>query len=246
MYIDLEKTYAFRWNNLKLEPIIHLESVENEDLLFLDSQKKFSMKNIQSFVSSKPFLNMLFTGPRGTGKSSLVKMLLTMYKNRGLRVVEYPQECITSIYNLYSILRDNKSFFFLLFFDDISFDESDVYYRKFKSIMEGGLEETPTNCMFIATSNKRHMIKEKAFDSADIYNSDLINEDMSLFARFGLSLIFPLWDKDQYLALVDFYFNKFSIKKPDMWQREAENFAINRGGRSARVAKQFVIFCHFA
>lgn len=235
---------AYRWVDLKMDVIDHIELVDEKDLLFIDNQKSIARKNVENFVLHKPYLHMLLWGPRGTGKSSLIKMLLNLYKNKGLKVIEFPQEAIQTIYTLYKFIRKNNNSFFLIFFDDISFDEDDLYFRKFKSTMEGGLEETPNNCMYVATSNKRHIIKEKANNiNDDIYNVDMINEELSLFARFGLAIPFPVLTHKQYLEIIKFYLNKFSIKYNNNIMNEAENFAIERGGRSPRIAKQFAIYC---
>lgn len=238
------KPVAFRWFNCKIESIDNIELINENDLLFIDNQKNIARKNIVNFVSNKPYLHMFLWGSRGTGKSSLVKMLLNLYKDRGLKVIEFPQESIHTIYALYRFIRENNDSYFLIFFDDISFDEDDLYFRKFKSTMEGGLEETPHNCMYVATSNKRHIIKEKANgNSDDIYNFDMVNEELSLFARFGLAIPFPLLTRREYLEIVKFYLSKFSIEDFNNVIEEAENFAIDRGGRSPRIAKQFSIYC---
>ena len=235
---------AYRWVDHKVvEAIEHIELVDEEDLLFIDNQKSIARKNIENFVLHKPYLHMLLCGPRGTGKSSLIKLLLNLYKDRGLKVIEFPQESIHTIYALYRFIRENNNSCFLIFFDDISFDEDDLYFRKFKSTMEGGLEETPSNCMYVATSNKRHIIKEKANNSDDIYNFDMINEELSLFARFGLAIPFPVLTRKEYLEIVKFYLYKFSINYSNNLIEDAENFAIDRGGRSPRIAKQFAIYC---
>jgi predicted AAA+ superfamily ATPase len=241
---NLNKTYAFRWINSKIEEIHHIELIDESDLLYIENQKNIAKRNINNFVNNKPYLHMFLWGPRGTGKSSLIKMLLNQYKNKGLRVIEFPQESIHTIFELYKFIRANNTLFFLIFFDDISFDEDDLYFRKFKSTMEGGLEETPKNCMYVATSNKRHIIKEKANNNGeDIYNFDMINEQLSLFARFGLAIPYPVLTRKEYLEIVKFYLAKFSIKRQDNILEEAENFAIDRGGRSPRIAKQFAIYC---
>lgn len=242
---ELITPIAFRWIDSKVEPIEQIEIVKENNLLFIDNQKNISKKNIESFIQNKPYLHMFLWGPRGTGKSSLIKMLLYLYKNQGLKVIEFPQETIQTIYKLYKYIRENSNLYFLIFFDDISFDEDDLYFRKFKSTMEGGLEETPHNCMYVATSNKRHIIKENTInDSNDIYNSDIINEQLSLFARFGLVIPFPVLTRKEYLEIVKFYLNRLSICSHDDLLAEAENFAIDRGGRSPRIAKQFAIYCN--
>jgi hypothetical protein len=235
---------AYRWLIDKIEPIEHIEVVNEEDLLFIDEQKNIAKKNIENFLKKNAYLHMFLWGPRGTGKSSLIKMLLNLYKIKGLKIIEFPQESIQTIYRVYKFIREHIEHYFLIFFDDISFDEDDLYFRKFKSAMEGGFEETPQNCMYVATSNKRHIIKENINnDSNDIYNSDIINEQLSLFARFGLVVPFHILTRNQYLEIVKFYLNRLSLNNCEELLLKAENFARDRGGRSPRVAKQFAIYC---
>ncbi|KAA0259502.1 DUF815 domain-containing protein [Deferribacter autotrophicus] len=233
---------AFRWDGQQLEEIHFIESVRRKDLIGIDNQIHFATKNIESFIEKGISLNMLLWGERGCGKSSLINMLLTEYSERGLRVIEFPQEKIETIFKLFKTLRPFKEFRFILFFDDISFDEQDIYYRKFKSIMEGGLESTPPNVMFVATSNRRHLIEDKTYDSDTPYNRDEINEAMSLYARFGLVIGFYPISRKTYLDICKYYMDKYSIPFFEDWEKEAENFAINRGRRTARVAKQFAIY----
>ncbi|MDY6820959.1 MAG: DUF815 domain-containing protein [Deferribacterota bacterium] len=241
--MDLDKNIAFRWNGSEIEVIDTIEKIEESDLLFLDRQKQLSKRNIENFIEDKPFLNMFFWGPRGVGKSSLVKLLLNLYKQRNLRVIECSQEYIEGIYKIYRFVRTNNKYYFIVYFDDISFDNSDISFRRFKSIMEGGLEEKPINLLYIATSNKRHIVKETMKPKDDVYSNDLENEQLSLFARFGLSITFPLLTRREYITVVRYYLDKYLVNLDNL-EEKAENFATNRGGRSARVAKQFAIYSH--
>ncbi len=234
--------YAFRWTIKGIENINNPDLIEEDELLEINTQKHLAKRNIQFFVEKKPSLNMLLWGERGCGKSSLIKMLLNIYKDKGLRIVELRQENIENIYHLYREIREAENYRFILFFDDISFDHKDAKYRKFKSILEGGIEKTPDNVMFVATSNKRHLIKDEVLKTDDLYSQDEINEQMSLFGRFGLILGFYPLTKKQYLNIAKHYLNKFGIEPLDDWEKEAESYAISRGGRSGRIAKQFAIF----
>jgi predicted AAA+ superfamily ATPase len=240
--MDVGSIYAFRWVSNKIEPIEHPDFVKKNELLEIDNQKSQAMRNIELFLSNEPALNMLLWGERGCGKSSLIKMLLYVYKDSGLRVVELYQENIENIYNLYRQLRHYPQYKFMLFFDDISFDHKDVRYRKFKSILEGGIEKSPKNVIFAATSNKRHLIKDEVLKTDDLYSHDEINEQMSLFGRFGLILGFYPLSKTQYLSICEYYMEKYKVEKYKNWEKDAENYAMARGGRSGRIAKQFAIF----
>lgn len=239
---NIENYYAFRFTSQGLDVIEFFEAIETDDLLEIDKQKEIVFKNIRAFLSEKPHLNMLLWGERGCGKSSLIKLLLNVFKGDGLKIVELRQDSMNDIYKLYKIIRKYPQYKFILFFDDISFDHQDVKYRRFKSILEGGLEETPNNAMFVATSNKRHLIKDNVLNTDDIYSRDETNEQMSLFGRFGLIVGFKPLSKEQFLNIVSHYIEKYSVNIGDNWKNEAESYAISRGGRSGRIAKQFVIY----
>ncbi len=232
---------VFRFCEGVLKPIINFSDITTKDLIGLDHQIGLFRKNIESFISNKPFLDVLLWGERGCGKSSLVKAFANEYRNRHLNVVQLTVSQIDRLYDLYEILISKRHDYFMVFFDDISFDEQDEEYRKFKSLLEGGLEEKPGNVMFVATSNKRHLVKDNVLTTDSIYDTDEINEQMSLYGRFGLVLGFRKPSKDVYLKIVRLYCDKYGLGDyPDL-EREAEAFAISKGARNGRVAKQFVI-----
>lgn len=238
---DFENYAAFRWSEGNLETIDEIEKVVENDLLHLEEQKKLLSANFNLFLENKPFLNVLLWGERGSGKSSLVKMYANKYFEKGLRIIEFTEDSLSDVFKLYKILRNENKLKFVLFFDDISFDKDDKNYRKFKSILEGGLEKTPSNVMYIMTSNKRHVISDQSIDSNDIYSRDEINERISLYSRFGLVVGFYPISKKIYLDVIKHYLEKYSKILEKDWQQEAENFAIEKGGRSCRIAKQFAI-----
>jgi len=234
-------THAYRWTSDGLVHIRHVEKIDRAHLVAIGRQINLAEKNIQAFVSGKPALNMLLWGEKGLGKSTIIKMLLSEYASQGLTAVEFRNEDILSLYDLYAEIRKMDGRYVMVYLDDISFDTGDMLYRMFKSVLEGGLEQIPPNCIFVATSNKRHMITEQAADSGDIYDRDEANEKTSLFARFGLAIgFYPIIKKD-YLQIVENYFSIFDLEKYDGWDRDAENYARDRGGRSGRIAKQFAV-----
>lgn len=237
----MNNTHAFRWVDKALFPIAEVDTVLRGELVGVDKQLETIEKNIRSFVSGKEHLDMLLWGERGAGKSSIVKMLLTEYRNAGLCAVEFRQEDIAQLHNLYSVIREDDKHYYMIFFDDISFDRNDVLFRRFKSVLEGGLEKRPKNSMIVATSNMRHMIPDKAADTNDIYDRDEENEKISLKARFAINIGFYPMRKEHYLDIACFYLNKFEVSQLGNWQQEAENYAMDRGGRSGRVAKQFAV-----
>jgi len=232
----MSKLNAFRWVSEGLVFIEHIEQVP--ELIAVDRQVSLARKNIDAFVSGKPALNMLLWGERGLGKSTIVKMLLHEYAERGLAAVEFRHDDVLSLYELYGEIRERSDKFFMIYLDDISFDSGDMLYRMFKSVLDGGLEKKPENCIFVATSNKRHMISESALESGDIYDRDDVNEKRSLFGRFGLAIGFYPMNKVDYLKVVKSYLSE----EFDGWEREAEAYAMDRGGRNGRIAKQFAIY----
>jgi len=233
--------HAYRWTKSGLSHIDHVDNVKRSDLVAIDRQIDLADRNIKAFVSGKPALNMLLWGERGLGKSTLVKLMLHEYAQQGLTIVEFRDENVLSLYDLYADIRKMTGRYVMIYLDDISFDTDDMLYRMFKSVLEGGLEQVPSNCIFVATSNKRHMITERAAESGDLYDRDEANEKTSLFARFGLAIgFYPIIKKD-YLKIVENYLSIFELEKFEGWEREAENYAMDRGGRRGRIAKQFAI-----
>lgn len=238
----MKNNIAFRWYEQKITPILFSGNLKIEELLCIDRQKQLVISNIESFLVDKPFLNMLLWGEKGGGKSSLVKAVASNFSDHGLRIVEFLDDNIKSVFKLFEIIRNYDIYKFIVYFDDISFDEDDKKFRDFKSVIEGSLEEPPANLMYVATSNRRHIIAERASDTNDIYSRDDINEKASLFARFGLVVGFYPLGKNEYLKIAKFYFDKFNLEWDKKCETDAENFAIERGGRSGRIAKQFGIF----
>ncbi len=242
MSLELNKTPAFRWCKSNLYPIEDIDWIKEDDLLFLEEQKSIIDANIKMLIENKPHLNMLLWGEKGSGKSSLLKLFLGKYFSEGLRIVEFGSTNLSDVHILYQVIRKENRLKFILYFDDISFDKDDHNYRQFKSILEGGIENPPFNCMYALSSNKRHIIKDTAQDTTDLYSRDEINEQISLYSRFGLVIGFYPITKENYLAVAEHYMKKYGITTDKEWIQEAENFAIEKGGRSCRIAKQFAIF----
>ncbi len=236
--------FAYRYINGKLEKAFIENDITLSELLAVTDNVLLADKNVLSFISGTPSLNMLLWGEKGSGKSTLLRLLALKYADKGLVTVEFMDEHAGAVYNLYSIIRENSSKKFIIYFDDISFKENDQAYRRFKSAIEGGLETKPNNVIFAATSNKRHMITSAAYDTGDIYNRDEVNEQTSLQARFGLSIGFYPLKKEEYLSIVKMYLEKYKISIPNEWEKMAESYAIDRGGRSGRLAKQFAAYLY--
>lgn len=236
------KIHAFRWGKEGLSPVHHIEPVKRESLIAIERQVDLAVKNIEAFVAGRPALNMLLWGEKGLGKSTMIKMLLTEYAEEGLSAVEFRHDDIVTLYDLFDEIRKMDDRYVMIYMDDVSFDSGDTLYRMFKSVLEGGLEDKPKNCIFVATSNKRHMITERAQEFGDVYDRDEVNEKASLFARFGLAIgFYPLLLKD-YRMIVKHYLNEFGIGEYQDWEKEADAYAMDRGGRSGRIAKQFAVY----
>lgn len=235
---------AYRFRNDELSEIWFNNVISSHDLIGLEEQQKLINKNVEFLLKGGSALNILLWGEKGAGKSTVVRLLARDYSGKGLRIIEFCDDDYYSIYELYVFIRKNSEFKFILYFDDVSFNENDERYRNFKSIVEGGLESKPSNAIFVATSNRRHIMAESAADTEDMYNRDEQNESSSLFARFGLSIGFYPLSKEIYLEIVRHYFANTGMVLYEDWAIEAERFAIDRGGRSGRVAQQFAVYSH--
>ena len=230
---------AYRYINGVLEEAFVESDVSIDELLAVTDNIELADKNMASFVSGGPCLNMLLWGEKGSGKSTLLRLLALKYAPAGLVTIEFIDETHGAIYGLYKIIREASDKKFLLFFDDISFKDGDASYRRFKSAIEGGIESKPANVIFAATSNKRHIVSASALDTGDIYD-----RDEALQARFGLSIGFYPLNKNDYLEIVKMYLKKYNISMIEGWEKMAESYAIDRGGRSGRLAKQFAAYLY--
>lgn len=235
---------GYRFINGKLEEAVIECDLKIEDLISISDKADLAEKNVISFLNNGPSLNMLLWGEKGSGKSTLLRILALKYATKGLITIEFIDENIGAIYTLYEAIRTHSNLKFIIYFDDISFSNDDNRYRRFKSIIEGGLESKPNNVMFVATTNRRHMVLNKSQSTDDIYDRDEASELTSLQARFGISIGFYPLNKEEYLKAVELYLNKYNIQKPNNWEKEAESYAIDRGGRTGRLAKQFASYIY--
>lgn len=235
---------AYRYINGCLEEAVIESDISMSELLSISDNVGLADKNMASFVSGGPCLNMLLWGEKGSGKSTLLRLLALKYAPLGLITIEFIDETPGAIYGLYKVIRENSGKKFLLFFDDISFKDDDMSYRRFKSSIEGGIESKPQNVIFAATSNKRQIVSVSSLDTGDIYDRDEASEQTSLQARFGLSIGFYPLNKNDYLEIVKMYLMKYNIQLLDDWEKMAESYAIDRGGRSGRLAKQFAAYLY--
>lgn len=239
---ELANSIAFRWNKEKgLIGIKNYDSMEFEDIIGYDHQKEVLIKNTEAFIKGYPANNVLLVGARGTGKSSVIKALLDRYYTRGLRLLEVTKEQLLYLPEIINEVKQRRSYF-ILFIDDLSFEEGEIEYKQMKSILDGSIEKTPKNVLIYATSNRRHLIKETWSDrSEEVHEGDTANEKLSLSDRFGITLSFVSPNQNEYLAIVESIAKKHNINLPkDILKKEAIKWELSQNGRSGRTAKQFV------
>lgn len=245
-YGDMVRYSVFRWEiENGLVPVRYPDRVQMDDLVGYERQKAVLSQNTAAFVHGKPANNVLLVGSRGTGKSSSVKALLNQYAEMGLRLVEITKHDLKHLSVIMQTLRERGKKF-ILFMDDLSFEEFEVEYRHLKSMMEGGVETKPDNVLIYATSNRRHLVKETWSDrtganSEDIHSWDTVNEKISLSDRFGITLTFAPPNQDEYLRIVESMARKRNIRLPVSELRaEAIKWETAHSGRSGRIAQQFI------
>lgn len=239
------KVLAYRFENGKLTPMNVKFSLTLDDILGINTQKAKLIANTTAFLKNLPANHCLMTGARGVGKSSLIKALLERYHQEGLRIIEVGREDLRHLSQISKAIdNDNK---YIIFCDDLAFNSQDESYRSLKSILDGSLDNKD-NILIYATSNRRHLLPQLMKDNVNIYNGqtdevnpyETIDETASLSDRFGLWLSFYPTNQDLYLQIVAHFLNKHQIKFDETVQAEALRWASSRGGRSGRVAQQFV------
>lgn len=237
--------HALRWSGKDgFKGIAFPDPVRLDKLIGYVEERNEVLENTERLLNGLPACNMLLYGDRGTGKSSTVKALVHRYGKEGLRVVEVPKKYLNDYLNIVSFLR-NKRLKFILFVDDLSFEEHEVEYKEIKAILEGGLEAAPENIVIYATSNRRHLVKEYFSDrnreSGEIRQSDTVQEKLSLADRFGITVLFPAPDQMLYLEIVSGLAEQRGIEMPpEELRRRALTWEQWQNGRSARTARQFV------
>lgn len=247
-----EDHLAFRWDGSRgvghLYPVQFAEPVGLDELLGVERPVARFIRNIEQFVSGLPANHVLLYGERGTGKSTAVRALLPRFGSRRLRIVEVIKKDLIHLPNVLKALS-GVDYKFLIFCDDLSFDEGESGFRELKAALEGSLEAPPENIKIVVTSNRRHLIPEYMSENRDVrmdQNGELrmsesIEEKLALADRFGLPLRFTSFNQETYLAIVDQYVEKAKLDLPEHEVRaQALRFALDRSNRSGRTAKQFV------
>lgn len=246
MTLTEQSALAYRWRDRELRPVAHPHAVALDNLLCVDRQKALLVRNTRQFVAGAPSNHALLTGARGTGKSSLVKALLTAFADDGLRLVEVAPHDLAELPDVVRPLRERDQRF-VLYVDDFSVGRDDPALSSLKAALDGDIEAPPDNVLIIATSNRRHLMpearrdnEEYAWADGELHPGESTEEKISLSERFGLWLSFPAFDQSQYLQMVEYHLQQLGVDEPaDSWRDDALRWALNRASRSGRVAAQF-------
>ena len=252
---DWKKVTAARWRKRGgrgfLQGVGHPHAIALSDLVAIDAQKQAIDRNTRQFVAGLPANNVLLTGSRGTGKSSLVKAMLARYSGKGLRLIEVDKADLTDLPDIAERVVD-KPYRYVVFCDDLTFDAGEPGYKALKVMLDGSIAGAATNILIYATSNRRHLLPEYFAENLEtkhvgeeVHPGESVEEKISLSERFGLWISFYPFAQDEYLAAVERWLAHFGVATPtsardaDERTREALQFALQRGSRSGRVAWQF-------
>jgi predicted AAA+ superfamily ATPase len=243
---------AFRWRRhngrAALEAVRHPHHIRVDDLKGIDEQKARVLQNTRQFVAGRPANNVLLTGARGTGKSSLVKGVLNEFADKGLRLIEVDKHDLTDLPDIVDLIAARRERF-VIYCDDLSFAASEPGYKALKSALDGSIAGMPESLLIYATSNRRHLMPEFMAENlqavhtpeGEIHPGETTEEKVSLSERFGLWLSFYPFDQDQYLAICEHWLKVFglSTRQAKAARQEALQWALGRGARSGRAAWQF-------
>ena len=231
-----------------LEPVRHVGAMRLADLQEIDPQKEKIERNTQQFVQGKPANNVLLTGARGTGKSSLIKACLNAYAAEGLRLIEVDKADLTDLPDIVDVVSDRPEKF-IVFCDDLSFEDGEPGYKALKSILDGSVAAATPNVLIYATSNRRHLLPEYMADNltythtedGEVHPGEVVEEKISLSERFGLWVSFYPFSQQEYLTIVAQWLSSFGVPAQAIEEArpEALVWALERGSRSGRVAYQF-------
>ncbi|MCL2810424.1 MAG: ATP-binding protein [Clostridia bacterium] len=225
---------------LGLRGVSSPDPIQLEDLVLYEKQRQALIDNTRALLEGKPAANILLYGDKGTGKSATIKALLSRFWLEGLRIVEVPLAFLTQLPRVFALLRDQPGSF-IVFVDDLAFSDSCPEYTALKTVLEGGLEARPSNTVVYATSNRRNIIRQRFSERQDDVNArDTLEEKFSLADRFDLRLTFEAPNQEEYLHIVAALCEARGIALDEKAQQEALAWTVARGGRSPRLARQFV------
>ena len=249
---DWDASVAFRYRKRAgrqlLEPVRHVATIRLEDLKEVEPQKQRLLRNTEQFVAGRPANNVLLTGARGTGKSSLIKACLNAFADQGLRLIEVDKADLVDLPDLVDLVFGRPERF-VIFCDDLSFDEGEAGYKALKSMLDGSVASVSDNVLIYATSNRRHLLPEqmrdnlgyKHTDDGEVHPGEAIEEKISLSERFGLWVSFYPFTQQEYLVITAQWLRFFGIDEAaiETARQPALVWALERGSHSGRVAYQF-------
>jgi predicted AAA+ superfamily ATPase len=251
---DWSASIAFRYRRRSgghgvLEPVRHVAHITLDDLREIDGQKEKIARNTLQFVQGKPANNVLLTGARGTGKSSLIRACLHAYADQGLRLIEVDKADLTDLPDIVDVV-DGRPEKFIIYCDDLSFEDGEAGYKALKSILDGSVSASAGRVLIYATSNRRHLLPEYMSENlsythtpdGEVHPGEAVEEKISLSERFGLWVSFYPFSQDEYLAIVAQWLRAFGVQEQAISaaRQQALLWALERGGsRSGRVAHQF-------
>ncbi|MHB8666587.1 MAG: ATP-binding protein [Burkholderiales bacterium] len=249
--VDWNASIAFRWRKAgghgHLQPVVHPHKIRLSDLRGIDRQKQLIEQNTRQFVTGLPANNVLLTGARGTGKSSLVKAVLNKFQRQGLRLIEVDKHDLIDLPDIVDQISV-RSERYIIFCDDLSFEAAEAGYKALKVVLDGSIAATSENVLIYATSNRRHLMPEYMQENLEykhvgeeIHPGETSEEKISLSERFGLWVSFYPFDQDDYLGIVEHWLTELGCSPREIaaTHEEALQWALSRGSRSGRVAWQF-------
>lgn len=228
----------------QIVPITNITHVHLDDLVGYEIAKKKLIDNTEAFVHGRKANNCLLFGDAGTGKSSSIKGILNRYYDQGLRIIEVYKHQFKDLNDVIAQIK-NRNYRFIIYMDDLSFEEFEIEYKYLKAVIEGGLEKKPDNILIYATSNRRHLVREKFSDKEerrdDLHASDTVQEKLSLVSRFGVTIFFCAPDKKQFQNIVKVLAERYHVQMPEEeLLLEANKWELQHGGLSGRTAQQFI------
>ncbi|HKK15237.1 MAG TPA: ATP-binding protein [Gammaproteobacteria bacterium] len=249
---DMATATAFRWRvrgqSRQLIKVTATATIRLSDLQCIDRQKQAIVRNTQQFLQGLPANHALLWGPRGTGKSSLIKALLNEYRDAGLKMIEVDKNHMVDLPDIIDLLHDQPGRY-IVYCDDLSFESNDPGYKAIKVVIDGSISQTPDNLLIYATSNRRHLVPEYMQENlqsemleGELHLSESIEEKISLSERFGMWLAFHSFNQEAYLQIVDYWMskmNKAALHNREEMHKAALKWALEHGSRSGRSAWQF-------
>jgi predicted AAA+ superfamily ATPase len=227
-----------------IQPITNIAHVHLDDLVGYEIAKKKLIDNTEAFVEGRKANNCLLFGDAGTGKSSSIKAILNQYYEKGLRIIEVYKHQFRDLNEVIAQIK-NRNYKFIIYMDDLSFEDFEIEYKYLKAIIEGGLEKKPENVLIYATSNRRHLIRENFEDKEgrreDLHASDTVQEKLSLVSRFGVTIFFSAPNKKEFQNIVSVLAKRHQIEMPEEeLLLEANKWELSHGGLTGRTAQQFI------